>query len=154
MEIKYYVALFLIFIFILFPQTGYEVNGPLINHFTWIFCHANVFHLFGNIVCLLMLKKKLFLIPAFIISVVASFVPVWSIGGSYATMGFSGVLFAIIGIKYGDVGRLKLCVKNCLPWIVISIFFPHMNWCIHLYCLVIGYLYGAIGRRYITRTRS
>lgn len=154
MEIKYYVAIFLILVFILCPQTGYEVDGPLLNHVTWIFCHANLFHLFGNIVCLLMLKRKLFLVPAFVISVVASFIPILIIGGTYATMGFSGVLFAIIGIKYGDCGKWKLCAKNCLPWIAISIFFPHMNWCIHLYCLTIGYLYGAIRRRYIKRTRS
>lgn len=57
-------------------------------------------------------------------------------------MGFSGVLFAMVGISWGKTHRFKdMMVRN--KWIlIIPAFIPHINFLIHIYCLLFGYLYG------------
>lgn len=144
--------------YILMPVTGYTNSlsvSEIPNHFTYMFCHANVWHLAGNLFVLWILKRRLYLLPAVVIGFVCSFLPsdgLWPLG---ITVGFSGVLFAIVGIKWGVYCRSfsyagwlfekgsyeEFCMK-ALPFALIGFIIPHVNWCLHLYCLLAGFLFG------------
>ena len=146
----------------LLPQVGYE-NGDvtdLPSHFLYMFSHANVWHLAGNLLWLwFFVRGRLYLLPSLAIGFLCSFIPAWSPWGMGVTMGFSGVLFAIAGIKWGIYCRnasamgsifersaLDEFAAKALPFALIGIIIPHINWCIHLYCLIAGFAYGRCWR--------
>lgn len=144
--------------YLLMPVTGYANSlslSEIPNHLIYMISHANVWHLAGNLFVLWILKRRLYLLPSMVIAVVCSFLPsfgLWPVG---MTVGFSGVLFAIVGIKWGVycrsfscAGRLfekgsyeEFCMK-ALPFALIGFIIPHVNWCLHLYCLLAGFLFG------------
>ena len=159
---KIVVTVLLVASFAFLPAIGYsnwEIDNPL-PHVAYMFCHANVWHLAGNIFVLWILRGRLHLIPSMMIAFLTSFIPSWSMWGEVGvTMGFSGVLFAIAGVKWGvycryasAMGRMfgrtavhEFMIK-ALPFALIGMFIPHINWCIHLYCMLAGFAYGR-GRR-------
>lgn len=146
---KHIVALIVGICYFVFPATGYGTGTPLINHLLFPLSHGNIFHILGNLLCLLLLKGELFLVPASMINFVCSYLPVWSIYGKITTtMGMSGILFAIVGIKYGKYGSLKTFCKNVCPFAFGMIVLPHINWCIHAYCAMAGYIYGYIWKTF------
>lgn len=144
--------------FLLMPVTGYTASlslSEIPTHLIYMISHANVWHLAGNLFVLWILKRRLYLLPAAVIGFVCSFLPsfgLWPVG---MTVGFSGVLFAIVGIKWGVYCRSfsyagwlferasyeEFCMK-VLPFALIGIVIPHVNWCLHLYCLMTGFLFG------------
>lgn len=144
--------------YVLMPVTGYTNSLSLSgipNHLIYMFSHANVWHLAGNLFVLWILKRRLYLLPAVIIGFVCSFLPAFGLWPIGITVGFSGVLFAVIGIKWGvycnsfaEAGRLfEVCAIEefyikVLPLALIGIIIPHINWCLHLYCLLVGFLFG------------
>ena len=142
------------------PKIGYE-NGDTENiqaHVLYMFSHVNLWHLAGNLFVLWFLKGKLYIVPSLMIAFLVSFIPGISIWGDVGlTMGFSGVLFAIWGIKWGVHCRNKYGLQlsadafdefmtRAFPFALIGILIPHLNWCIHLYSLLAGYLYGRFRR--------
>lgn len=159
---KCVVTAVLVVSFALLPAVGYRngETGQLLPHAAYMLCHANVWHLAGNLFVLWIMRGKLHLIPSVMIAFLTSFIPSWSMWGEVGvTMGFSGVLFAIAGIKWGvycryasAMGRLfgrtaiREFMMKALPFALIGIFIPHINWCIHLYCMLAGFAYGR-GRR-------
>lgn len=154
---KLVVSLFLVGSYFLLPKYGFTFHGPLIGHFLYPLSHANVWHLLANILCLWMLRCPLHLVVTYAIAVLCSFLPSFCLidsithSGFYSlqqpTYGFSGVLFAMVGISWGKIHRFRdMIVRN--KWIlIIPAFIPHINFLIHIYCLLAGYLYG----RYATR---
>lgn len=140
---------------LLLPMTGYQPGDwhPW-PHLAYMWSHANVWHLAGNLVVLWIMRGRLYLMPSVVIAFLVSYIPAWSIYGDLGvTLGFSGVLFAIGGIKWGvyctkRYGRyFSACamddfVRKALPFALIGIVIPHLNWCIHLYALLAGYVYG------------
>ena len=145
-------------------------------HVAYMFSHANFWHLAGNIFVLWLIQGRLYLWRAVAIAVVCSFLPgvgsIWEIWNNEpvpTTVGFSGVLFAIFGIKWGfwcvgqhkgkvsRKGRIldeqrteispervkKFCLK-VLPFAMIGFFVPNLNWTIHLYCLTAGLFVGML----------
>lgn len=174
------VTVVLVLWWVIMPKVGYgganDTPCPeLLRHALYMVSHANVWHLLGNLFVLWIMRGKMYLVPSLVVAVVMSFVPacgtLWdAIGcGSAAaqptegvvTMGFSGVLFAIIGVKWGIWCRsfvvagwpferdayLEFCAK-VLPFALIGAVIPHVNWCLHLYCLMGGFLYGRVIRRW------
>ena len=138
--------------YFILPKYGFTFHGPLINHLLYPLSHANIWHLAANIVCLWMLKCPKHIIATFAIAVLCSFLPcpqlpIWCQGVTEPTMGFSGVLFAMVGISWGRVHRFRDMVFKNKWFLIIPAFLPHVNFLIHLYCLIAGYLYG----RYATR---
>lgn len=122
----------------------------LLSHVLYIFSHANIWHLFGNLFVLWIMSSPLYVLPSIVIAVLCSFLPAFGLWTLGLTVGFSGVLFAIAGIKWGRYcynSRYRrhvfndFCVK-VLPFALIGVFIPHVNWCIHLYSLLLGFLYG------------
>lgn len=145
------------------PAVGYD-NGDIDNippHIFYMFSHANIWHLAANILFLwFFLRGNLYLLPAMMMAFLFSMIPAWSLWGEVGkTMGFSGVLFAIAGIKWGfycyhaaSMGKIfaktayhDFMVK-ALPFALVGILIPHINWCIHLYCMLAGFVYGRCRR--------
>lgn len=141
------------------PVMGYEANdfadANIERHLMYMLSHANVWHLAGNLFVLWIMRNKLYLLPSMMIAFLCSLIPasgIWPIG---QTVGFSGVLFAIAGIKWGVYCRSfvlagrwferealwEFSVK-ALPFALAGALIPHINWCLHLYCLLAGFAYG------------
>lgn len=159
---KCVVSYVLVVVFVVAPAVGYT-NGDIERphlHIAYMFCHANIWHLAGNLFVLWILRGKLHLAASMMIAYVFSLIPSWSLWGEVGvTMGFSGVLFAICGIKWGIYCRyasamgklfgrtaLREFAMKGLPFALIGILIPHINWCIHLYCMLAGFVYGRCRR--------
>ena len=142
--VKLILSCYLVGSYFLLPKYGFTFHGDIINHLLYPFSHANIWHLAANILCLWMLPCQLHIFTTFVFAVLCSFLPCFV---TEPTMGFSGVLFAMVGISWGKVHRFRdMLWKNKL-YLVVPAFLPHVNFMIHLYCLLAGYLYG----RYATR---
>lgn len=155
------VTLILVLCYALMEPVGCREDSPVWEHVAYMFCHAGIWHLTGNLFVLWLFSKRLLLLPGLIIGCLGSWYPVipglWQLLGVtsdiHVTMGFSGVLFGIIGIKWGDYLRrrqshrvmMKFCVR-VLPLALIGFFIPNINWSLHLWCLIMGFLYGCIRR--------
>lgn len=152
------------------------ITDVLMPHVLYMVSHASFWHLLGNIYVLWLVNGRLFLLRALAIGFVCSWLPgvgsIWEIVNNEPvalTVGFSGVLFAIFGNKWGHycVGqhkgrisrrgrvldeqrtaisaeRLKRFCTHVLPFAVIGFFIPHLNWTIHLYCLTAGFFVGML----------
>ena len=136
------ITFLLVVCFMWMPAVGYVNGGTLSSHLLYPFCHANIFHLLGNLLCLWMLRCNLNAFVSIIIAVLCSFLPCFI---SEPTVGFSGVLFAMAGISWGHTGKLTMMIVRCLPFVAVTAFIPHVNFMIHTYCLFAGYLVGFFG---------
>jgi len=153
------VTLVLVVFWLFLPTTGYTSADmdSVRPHLLYMWSHANVWHLAGNLLCLWLMKRRLYLLPSVVIAFLASYIPAFSIYGDLGmTIGFSGVLFAIAGIKWGlyigewrRLGATPMVRKYVrrflmviLPFAVLGILIPHVNWCLHTYCLLAGFAYG------------
>ncbi len=146
--------------FTFLPKVGYE-NGDTENigaHVAYMFCHVNIWHLAGNLFVLWIVRGKLYVVPSLLIAFLASLIPAFSIWGDVGvTMGFSGVLFAMWGVKWGiychrkygmdfTLSTYREFLLKAVSFALIGILIPHLNWCIHLYSLLAGYIYGRCRR--------
>ncbi len=161
-KFKILVTLVLVFWYVAMPQKGYMPFSTDYTHITYMLCHANVWHLAANIFVLWMIREKLYLVSSIVIAFLFSYVPVaGTIWDSFVfadqTMGFSGVLFAICGIKWGRYiwwqnsqvekrASTKAFLYKALPWAFIGVLIPHVNWSLHLYCMLAGFVYGRCRR--------
>lgn len=133
------------------PAAYVPASSLALHHLLAIITHANIWHLLGNLFVLWLMRSPLHLLPAFIIAYVCSFYPTWGLLWPIGeTVGFSGVLFAIVGIKWGRYCRqaafrhlayADFCMK-ILPFAVVGILIPNVNWCLHLYCLLAAFAYA------------
>ena len=156
---KIAISLVLTIWYLFLPVVGYEANDyesvNIPTHLAYMLSHANVWHLLGNLFVLWIMSNRLYLLPSVFIAFLCSFIPVFGIWPIGMTVGFSGVLFAIAGIKWGVYCRsfvlagrwferealIEFAMK-ALPFALIGIVIPHINWCIHLYCMLSGFVYG------------
>lgn len=153
---KIAITLVLVAWWIILPVTGYTSadDDDMWPHLAYMLSHVNIWHLAGNLIVLWIMRGRLYVIPSMPIAFIASFMPAFGIWGDLGmTVGFSGVLFAIGGIKWGvyctrRYGRyFSACalddfMRKALPFALIGILIPHLNWCLHLYALIFGYVYG------------
>lgn len=147
-------------------QVGYHQGdmSPLL-HLQAMVSHANIWHLAGNLFVIYLLRR-LYIVPAVLLAFVASYIPtvgtLWDLLGCCdaaidGTMGFSGAIFAMLGIMWGRhfveyAGKDRFygcCVieafcKNMLPWALIGFFIPHICWELHFYSLVLGVIWGVV----------
>lgn len=161
---KLFVCLVLVGSYFLLPKYGFtafsfSLQPPYFNpqpstfNLLYPLSHANIWHLLANILCLFMLRCPLHIFATYTIAVIASFIPSFSLYGflcsdavaaQEVTYGFSGVLFAIVGISWGKVHRFRDMLTKNIWFLIIPAFIPHINFLIHLYCLLLGYLYGRL----------
>lgn len=138
--------------FFAMPVTGYYCDGiathSISAHFLYMVSHGNVWHLLGNLFILWLWNGELCLSVSAVIAFACSFLPAWGLWPIGMTVGFSGVLFAMAGIRWGQSQRTlqDFCLK-ALPFAVLGVFIPHVNWCIHFYCIVAGFAYGRCQRK-------
>ena len=122
------------------------------GHLTYWLCHANVWHLACNVFVLWMLRgPRLYMALAVALAVACSYLPAWNAwGGTGVTVGFSGVLFAIIGVEWGVACRrggvrrrnraiYRTFVLKAVPLAAVGMVIPHVNGCLHLWCLLTGF---------------
>ena len=118
-------------------KIGYTDGCGMTAHLLFPLFHANIWHLACNTLCLFMMRGQY--IPAAAISFICSFLPAFA---AEPVMGFSSVLFAVAGIRWGQAGQLATMTARVLPFILITTLLPHVAWAIHLYCLYAGFIYG------------
>ena len=151
--VRLILSLILVGSYFILPKYGFTFHGPLINHVLYPLSHANIWHLAANILCLWMLRCPPHILATFVCAVLCSFLPCPQLplygGVIEPTMGFSGVLFAMVGISWGKIHRFKEMLRRNWWVLILPAFLPHINFLIHFYCLVAGYLYG----RYATRDK-
>lgn len=141
------ISVVLILWYFIMPQKGYT-DYDILSHLYGIMSHANIFHLACNVFCLCSLKNKIRIIPSVVIAFLTSFIPTWYEN----TMGFSGVIFAILGIEWGEVGQFRKMCKLILPWVLVTLLMPNMNALYHFYSLMGGYLFAFVkGKIYESR---
>lgn len=153
---KILVTLVLVSWYVWMPHRGYATGSDDIpGHYLYMLSHASVWHLLGNLLVLWLFKRRLWLMPSLVIAVLASFLPVmgsvWDgFRASGITMGFSGVIFAMAGVGWGvwcpdgwsDIMAFRRLCMKVVPFALIGVLLPHVNWCLHLYCLLAGFVYG------------
>ena len=154
---KAVVTLVLVAWWIAGPVVGYKPSGGTIwEHLGWMVSHGNVWHLAGNVFVMWCLKGRLHLGVGVVTAFLCSWLPVvpgvWELftaGEALSTAGFSGVLCAMIGVKWGewirscnDIAAYWTFGKRVLPWLLVGVFVPHINWSIHVYCVMAGLVYG------------
>lgn len=113
------------------------------EHLFYPLSHANIFHLLANILCLWMIPCGLHLGSSYFVAVVCSFLPCFL---GEPTCGFSGVLFAIVGMSWGRVKQFREMLWKNKWWLVIPIFIPHVNALLHIWCLLGGFMVGYFWR--------
>lgn len=136
---KVVVSVVLVASYFLLPNFGFLWGGTISEHFLYPLSHANVWHLAANLLCLWMIPCELHLFRAYAMAVVCSFLPCFVPALTY---GFSGVLFAIVGMSWGRVRRFKDMIWRNKWFLVVPIFIPHVNALLHVYCMVAGYVVG------------
>lgn len=151
-KFKISITFILVVLFLSFPSVGFSPLGGenfrLIGNIVFPFCHANIFHLCCNLYCLWLLRKPYYIIYGFIISFLCSLLPELTVYGLFThtpmlpIMGCSGVLFAVIGIKWGMVAKWKEMWRKCWLFFVITAFIPNVAFLFHLYCITVGYAFG------------
>lgn len=124
---------------------GYTDKSSLCSHLEYVFFHANLFHLLCNVFVLWTIRGRMEYIPAYIISILASYLPQFTIA---PTVGMSGFLFAIFGIMWGRTGLFLKMMKAGFPFIVFTSLIPMVNGALHLYCYLLGYCYGYSMKRF------
>ena len=125
---KLVISSFLVGSYFIFPKYGFTFQGDFIGHVLYPISHANIWHLLANVLCLWMLRCPLHIFITYTISILCSFLPSFCLidsilnGSFYSlqqpTYGFSGVLFAMVGISWGRIHRFKdMIMRN--KWILI-----------------------------------
>ena len=155
---KYVVTLILAGWWFLVPLVGYDSEkfpaDALAGHLLYSLNHGNIWHLSSNLFVFWCLSGRFRLWQDYAIAVLCSFLPVFSFWDVGVTVGFSGILFSEIGIRWGlwcrkciEAGHSWLTTywkfgKNVIPWVLVFAVIPHVNWCLHFYCVLTGLLYG------------
>ena len=112
------------------------------NHLTFNFVHANIFHLACNAYCMLLMMwsqnvKWWWWVMAFVLTIIVSFI----IPCSSITAGFSGVLFAIVGMS---LSQGELTLKRCIPVLAslaISVLLAkNLAAAIHIMSCIVGFV--------------
>lgn len=129
--------------FLLLPKVGFRHFGAegfdITHNIIFPLSHANIFHLLCNICCMWQMRRiKDYLLPAFFVSLFCSFLP----ESTPDIMGCSGVLFAIIGFKYGKFNMGYRMIKNNILFFIITAFIPNVAVLFHIYCLITAFFIG------------
>ena len=145
--------LFLLFVFLVVfisgADIGYTELLPLWRHFTYCFQHANLAHLFLNVVALFFVFRSVnpYIKPLFsflvmyISAVLASFVAYYTIpvvGSSGMVYGGFGIILALMADKEIKVNKTFLIAIAVA--VMSGFFFKHIAAGIHLASLVAGFV--------------
>lgn len=138
--VKLVISIVLVGCYIFLPTFGFP-DGGILGHVLYPLCHANVWHLLANLVCVWMIPCEFHLSTTFLSAVLCSFLPCFV---SELTVGFSGVLFCVVGMSWGRVRRFRDMIWRNKWFLVIPFFIPHINAFIHVYCMLFGFMWGRL----------
>lgn len=151
---KQIISLILISLYITNIHTPVDGSTSAITpHLLFHFTHCNIFHLLCNLICLWNIKGNLHLIPAYLIATAASFLMLN--GSPVGTQGFSAILLAIIGYKWGKwfaqphtthqrTSALKRIAKYILLPTAVCAFIPNVNASIHFYSFTLALILAGV----------
>lgn len=138
---------------------GVPTPSGITTHLLFHFTHCNIFHLLCNLICLWSIKGKLHLPQAYIIATlssvsIATLASLATVPSGFplgqGTQGFSAILLAIIGYKWGlwfnkpitkdqRINATKrICLYILLP-ILICAFIPNVNTPLHLLSFTLAF---------------
>ena len=106
-----------------------------------LFIHANWLHLLCNMWAIYCTPSPYYLPSSITIAILATLLP--QPFTTQPIMGISGVLFAIVGAKYGAVRELRQLIRKILPFLVFTAALPNIAALYHCYCLFAAYLFAA-----------
>lgn len=131
---------------IAYDGVGFADNCNIASHFMYTFQHVNIWHLLCNLLVLWSIRNKMNVIAAYGIAIIASYFPMYV---TCPTSGMSGLLFAMFGIMWGNNGNIRAALRAGMPSVVLTVFLPHVNGLLHLYCYIIGITYGILEKKII-----
>lgn len=123
---------------------GFTGESDVVPRLIYSFLHVNVWHLLCNLAVLWTVRNRIDITAAYGIAFVVSFFPM---SVSCPTSGMSGLLFAMFGIMWGKTGHTKAALRTGIPTIILTFLLPQVNGLLHLYCYIVGILYGLLWRR-------
>lgn len=144
------VAIPLTVITLLRVQIGFTDGSSVWSHFAFQFCHANIMHLGGNLLCLwfVLTDRWYSYAEQMIFSITAAFTASYASSMALPTLGFSGDVLALIGIMtpmiWSRRNALTIIATLALGFVVHGV-----NGWIHLWCYVLGLLYALIRNGYV-----
>lgn len=144
LKTKLVLTITILSLFFIYDGGGASPQSGLLPHFTYIFMHANIWHMITNLFVLWSVRQKMNVWMGYLIAVGASWLPMWT---DKPTVGMSGMLFAMFGVMWGERGDWKGFIKAGMPVILVMMVIPGINGLIHLYCYVIGFVFLFIRRR-------
>lgn len=117
----------------------YISRNMALNRLFYPLFHANLIHAILNIFCILQLAfyyrmSRWFLLTSYIIAVTA---PSCLIEG---TLGFSGVIFAALGLYSMIVTRGWVIATHVALYCSLTALFSCVNTLLHLYCYAVGFV--------------
>jgi len=147
-----YVIVLIFIIGTLFPISGYENGSAWWTHFTYMFTHADIWHLIVNSVAFFTLFKMLeaiyskwFILAwsvsmAFIMSFPASYdiVTVGSSGMSYTLLGMFSALVLIGKVKFKSESYLTVYTVGVIAGFLVSFIMGTTNVLLHMLCFLGG----------------
>ena len=163
---KYLFVLIFIIVYIIFDKRiGYTDTSALWTHFTYMFQHANVIHLIINSLAFIgmfrvlekVINKYILAISIILISSVVSYTSMYEL----PTVGISGGVYVMIGIYLAVINIKKIqiwqkayrhtlfvFIFSVILCLAISFFKTNSNFWLHLYSLIMGYVFWMIVKLY------
>lgn len=130
---------------LLISLTGCNANGltagcPIYDRLAYPFCHANIFHAAINVYvlnqCINSIKVGFGLLVFYIIAVTYPF------ANHTPILGLSGIVYSYMGF-IAPFARNKVRYNaTVIFYIAIGLLFPCIAFGVHLYCYVLGLIYG------------
>mgnify|MGYP002623225641 CR=1 FL=1 len=138
-------AVFSFFLVIASVLHGIGLISP--TQWTYMFYHANIFHLLVNLVCLWRLSGRIYWLTSSICCLTTCNSLLWSPG----VIGFSGFIFCELGIRWGiwsHLGRLTRENSKRVFYLVLLFILTGFIGCfavkIHVYSFIFGLISGYI----------
>nr|DAW60648.1 MAG TPA: Rhomboid protease GlpG [Caudoviricetes sp.] len=129
-----------LFVLSFISQDSVQISRNMaLNRLFYPLFHANLIHAILNIFCILQLAfyyrmSRWYLLASYIIAVTA---PSSLIEG---TLGFSGVIFAALGLYSMIVTRGWVIAAHVALYCSLTAFFSCVNTLLHLYCYAVGFV--------------
>ena len=138
-----YVSLILLACFLLpiAPQRmGVSVSSPWWTHLSFLFFHAGFIHFLANAYAFYYfystwLFRRCTLPISIFIAILSSFLAV----STAPTVGFSGVVFALIGINGAYYTSRSYFISSGII-LAIGLLLPFINGLMHLLCFILGFI--------------
>lgn len=128
----------------LLNDTGLYFGCSLWERLTYPLGHANIFHLLANMWCSFVIVKSNFR-ESILTWMLAYIIAVTSPAGAAVTVGFSGVLYAVMGIISWQAQKFWNFHAWTLGFMFLMFLIPgKVNNCVHVYCYAMGILAGSL----------